>query len=189
MLDTGKPVFSWAKQLKQEEQGDHGGSGDCRDRDMQWQSRLWRQNCSKGKQHQRGPIKHHPPLHMQSFCARVELQRATRQHRIGSIGFPYTSSPGNGFWLLLAAWPSQLPLNLGKHVLLENPHTSACFCFGWLPALLWWRIFWDPVSLYVYSSLTPYHFCSTPPGPPDCAVCLQWAPCPSWTLWEKGSLK
>lgn len=57
MLDTGKPVFSWAKQLKQEEQGDHGGSEGYRGRagDMQWQSRLWQPDRCKKKQHQRGP--------------------------------------------------------------------------------------------------------------------------------------
>lgn len=43
-------------------------------------------------------MKYHPSRHVQSFCAQVELERATRQHRIVSTGFPYTLSSGQ--WLL-----------------------------------------------------------------------------------------
>lgn len=198
MLDIGKPVFSWAKQLKQEEQGDHRGSGDCRDRqgtssdsldcDCTGKGNAALDRAARGGSTRGGPHKKDHQISSSCACCSHFVPRWNCKELWGFIGFPCTSSSGNGFWLLFAAWPSQLPLNMGRHMLLEDPHTSAWFCFCWLPTLLWGRLFWDPVSLSVYSSPTPNHF-STPSGPSLSMVCLPWAPCPSCTLWEKGSLQ
>lgn len=172
MRHTGQPVFSWAKQLKLEEQGDHGGSGGCRDRQGTCSDSLdcvsMERGAARGSSTRKGPHKRHHQISPSCACAvilcrggRAKSYEATQNWVYRLSLYFFTRE-----WLLAAvcclAFPA--PTEFRKaYASGGSPHFSL-FLFMLTSNTAMGKTFLGSSQSLCLS--LPYHFCSTPLGPP-----------------------